>query len=140
MKKLIIATMIALTSPLAQASSFYISCSTADGKITNVSGHAWETVVSYYDWDLRKKIRVEVEDAHLEVTEKLQTIERKQSQSECTEPGQPGWATSEETYVMKGRLILPDNASDKLKEIVGTKDMIFLCKDEYSGEMYCPEK
>lgn len=139
MKKLMIATLIAAVSPFASASSYYVYCSTADGRITNVTGHDFKTVVKYYDYEANKDIEVELNgEAYLEEVERVSTIEKESHQSDCKN-GNSGWASAKETYVIKGKLILPDNASEKLKGVVGPNPEIFLCQTDYSSPVYCGE-
>ena len=130
MKKLIIATIIALTaSQSALASSFYIDCTTADGSVTNVSGHADETIIRYKNWETGEFITEEYHDAIMEVVLLRHEIDESQTGGECG-----GVSTWTRTYVVNGRLELPEGASERAKEIAG-RNKYFICESVVSNMM-----
>lgn len=130
MKKLIIATLIALTaSQTASASSFFIDCTNSSGSLTNVSGHADETVIRYKNWQTGEYVTEEYQGAVMEVVLLRHEIDEKQTGGECG-----GVASWTRTYVVNGVIHLPEGASERAKEIAG-RNQYFICESHVSNMM-----
>ncbi len=137
MKKIILATIMMVFAQTAGASSYYIECTTADGSITNLTGHAWETQVRYKDWKTGKRYVADLPEAELEIIETLGDLESTSNQGQCDKEINSSWGSASRTYVIKAKLNLPKNASDRVKEVVGTQAKFFICEESTSWQSHC---
>ena len=127
MKTIIIAAILMTLTQTAAASSMFIYCSTADGSITNISGHRWETEVRYSDRKTGTKYSASVEGAQLEILEQHADISEDIRKGECQEGGY-SWGSAKSTYTILAKLKLPNNASERVREVVGEKPKVYLCE------------
>lgn len=129
MKKTILTIAVALmTASSAQASFFAVSCSTASGGITHISGHIFSTTVTKYENHKKVRTTLSYEDEVLfEETGESVMLEEIENVS-CQ------FGSWEKTYAVKAKLTKKGGFSD---DILGAKngviETIFLCKQEVSS-------
>lgn len=128
MKTLILTIIASMTfTNAAQASYFDITCSTASGETTHVSGHRWKTVITKHSYEpVWTEVRVDITEKEVRF-EQLEepTVLHSYSSNKC------GMSTWGSTYTVKAKLYVENEAFDD--NVGGARDGVitdfFICEE-----------